>query len=148
MEKIIMRDAVWSHIAHETAQEGYDLREQASYYGKIIADEVVKGTLSAGDLRNCVNWSTGLARETVGVDEAEMSDEVLARRLLNSSVSTALKTVGTARRQTIHRIDYRRRRSMLHSESSHGLFRLEAHDLGLNGLDVLLQQVKLKKGKL
>jgi hypothetical protein len=143
-----MKDDVWSYIARETMVEGYGLREQARYYGRIIADEVVKGNLPVDDLAGCVAWAGHLARETAEVDSDGDQDEVLARRLLHSSTTTALKAVGDQRRRTVHRADYRRRCQLVTGRTNNGLFRLEAHDLGLNGLANLRGQVKLRAGKI
>lgn len=148
MEKIVMQDDVWSYIARETMAEGYGSREQARYYGRIIADEVVKGNLSVDDLASCVAWAGQLARETADMDGDEAQDEVLARRLLHSSTTTALKAVGDQRRRTVHHADYRRRCQLATNKTNSGLFRLEAHDLGLNGLANLRGQVKLRAGKI
>jgi hypothetical protein len=146
MEEIVSKDAVWSYIAQETMDGNYSLREQARYYGGIIADEVVKGSLPVEDLRNCVAWAGRLVRESVDVVESE-GHEALARRLLHSSSTIALRAVKTQARQAAHRADYRRRCYLVTSETNRGLFRLEERDLGLNGLVDLLGQVKLKEGK-
>ena len=148
MEEVVMKDEVWAYITRETVTEGYGLREQARYYGQIIADEVVKGTLRVDDLRGCVAWAGHLARETAGVDIDGGQDEFLARRLLHSSTTTALKAVGDQRRQFVHRADYRRRCRLAADRTNDGLFRLEAHDVGLNGLANLRGQVKLRAGKI
>lgn len=131
-------DRRWSEAAAELSWEGWDVAMQAEYYGLRIADAAARGELAVSDLRDFVTWANDLDRDAVEVSggDIEVLDgadyrEALARRIAHHSGRTALQLVHTSDRLDTHRIQYRRRVARLHDSRNVGLFRLEAHDLGL-----------------
>ncbi|HVV25820.1 MAG TPA: hypothetical protein VHC21_02210 [Candidatus Saccharimonadales bacterium] len=116
LEMIVSSDEVWSATALEMAANGSSLREQIQISGQQIVDCVTAGHLAVDELRDCVRWTSGLARQAVqaaergtGWGEAERL-EITARQILHGSVSAALNKVRTEGRLTTQRAQSSRRR--------------------------------------
>lgn len=117
---IALGQELWAEATFEMLQEGWDVAEQAEFYGMALAEAVLRHELDINDLRTMVDEANELDKEAVeasGGDIENLRDadyfEASARRIGHHAAKFGYQLTKSEERRYIQGLRYVRRMSLI-----------------------------------